>query len=382
MRPIKVLHIIDVVANNPYLNNLCDHTDPAMVEYSFVNFGSGAGFAEGLEKRGKKVYTLNSKGRRQYPFLSKNLWSILKAEDPDIVNTHLFDPSLVGLTLAKWQRRKTVLTRHHSDALHEIPSPWKRSVYLKLEDYINRRSDHIIAPSRMVRDILVNQEGVAKEKVSLIPYGQTTERFDAVTPEKVEKVRTELGMKRNLALICVSRLFHRKGHEYLFEAFAALTREGLDATLYLVGEGESRKRLETLASELGIEDRVKFLGWRDDVLELIAASDIVVHPSLEDALSQSLIESLMLCRPIVATDISGAADTLDGGKYGRLVPPADTETLRAAIEDTVGDLDTARKKAIEGREYLLSYMDSRRVAAEITQIYEKLVGGPESEDRR
>lgn len=373
MKPIKVLHIVSVETENYYLNNLTDYTDSKDVEFSFVTFAGKCEFGVELEKRGKHVYYLDCLSRNRYPQAFLKLWKILKTENPDIVHTHLFDPSVIGLMVAKWQNRKTVLTRHHSDALYQITSAAKRKFYLGLENYINRKSDHIIAPSYAVRDILVEKENVPPEKVTRIPYGQTSERFEAVTQEKIENVRAELDMKRNLSLVCVSRLFHRKGHQYLFEAFANLMKNGLDATLYLVGEGNYKETLEKLAKDLEIENNVKFLGWRDDALVVIAASDIVVHPSLEDALSSAIIESLMLEKPIIATDISGVRDSLDDGKYGDIVAPADTESFRLALHKTIENLEAARIKAKAGRKYLLEYMDAKRVADEYKLIYQNLL---------
>ncbi|MBK9438854.1 MAG: glycosyltransferase [Chloracidobacterium sp.] len=150
--------------------------------------------------------------------------------------------------------------------------------------------------------------------MSIIPYGQTTERFSAVTKEDIAAVRSELNMDGSLALVNVSRLLHRKGHIYLFEAFAEILKDGIDAKLYLVGDGDYRAHLEVMCAKLGISERVNFLGWRSDALAVLAASDLVVHPSLEDALASVLIEAVMLERPIVATDISGATDTPSGEK--------------------------------------------------------------------
>ena len=373
MKPIKVLQITDLDKENYYLNNLCDYTDKAEVEYLFATFAEHGEFTETLRKRGKTVYVLDARDRKKYPQTSRKIWEILKKENPDVVHTHLFDPTLIGLTLAKWQKRKTVYTRHHSDAIYEIASPVKRGFYLKLERYTNRQADFIIAPSQMVRDILVEKENVPTAKVSIIPYGQTTERFDAVTPEKIEKVRAEFGMKKNLALVCTSRLFHRKGHQYLFEALSGLVKKGLDATLYLVGTGNYQAELEQFAKDFEIADRVKFLGWRDDALVVIAAADIVVHPSLEDALSSAVIESLMLEKPIIATDISGVRDSLDNGKYGKIVPPADAESFRQALGETIENLDEARQKASAGRKYLLEYMDAKRVADEYQKVYRQVL---------
>jgi len=381
MKAIKVLHVVSVDKENYYLNNLTDFTDPNEIEFSFATFYPQCDFGRELEKRGKRVYYLDClqssrysqafrKLREIYKAFSK-LREIYKQENPDIIHTHLFDPTFIGLMAARW--RKTVFTRHHSDATHEIASSLKRTFYLKLEAFNNRRADHIIAPSQMVRDILVEKENVPSKKVSLVPYGQTTERFDAVTKEKIEYVQAELDMKKNLALVCTSRLFPRKGHQYLFEAFADLREKGLDATLYLVGTGDYKGVLEKLAKDLQIEKRVKFLGWRDDALVIIAAADIIVHPSLEDALSSAVIESLMMEKPIIATDISGVRDTLNDGKYGKIVPPADAESFRAALSETIENLGSAREKAKEGRKYLLEYMSAERVAKEYTKIYQKLL---------
>lgn len=374
MKSIKVLHVLEVEKEAFYFNNLADFTKPEEAEFAYVTFAPEGGFTESMRRRGFNVYSLTATNKKRLPQAARELWRILKKENPDIVHTHVFNPTVIGLMLAKWQKRKTVLTRHHSDALHLLPSKLKRSFYLKLENLNNRNADHIIAPSKTVRECIVDWEKVPPEKVSLIPYGQTRERFDAITPEVIENKRAELGMNEQLSLVCVSRLFNRKGHIYLFEAIAPLIKEGLAVKLYLVGTGDYKENLEKFAKDLGIFDNIEFLGWRDDGLAIIGAADIIVHPSLEDALSQSLIESLMLQRPIVATDISGANDTLNGGKYGKLVPPEDSEKFRVALEEIIENLDAARENAKQGRKYLLEYMNAQRVADEYVKIYRKVLG--------
>lgn len=373
MKPIKVLHITSVEKENYYLNNLVDFSDAEKVEYCFVTFEPECDFTSALKKKGNRVWALDCVGRSRYPKAFRRIGHILESENVDIAHTHLFDPSLIGLTVAKRQMRKTVLTRHHSDAIHQLPSLAKRRFYLALENYISRKADHIIAPSQMVREFLVEKENVANDKVCVIPYGQTTERFDAVTPEKIAGVRSELGMGGGLALVCVSRLFHRKGHEFLFEAVAPLMKDGLNATVYLVGDGDYMPVLEKRARELGISERVRFLGYRDDALAVVAAADIIVHPSLEDALSSAVIESVMLERPIVATDISGVRDSLADGKYGKIVEPADSEAFRLGLTEVVKNIDYWHQAAKNGRKYLLDYMDAGRVAREYTRVYQHVM---------
>lgn len=360
---MRVLHVVSVDKPNYFLNNLCDYSNG--VEYVFVTLAPQCGFAEALRQRGKRVHCLSAQGRRDYPRAAWDIRRIIRAEQPDIVHTHLFDPTMVGATVAKLQGRKVVVTRHHSDALYQLPL-LKRRLYLTLERYVNHLADHIVAPARAVRDILL-REGVRPEKVSLIPYGQTCDRFD-LSADEISRVRAELGMD-GLSLVCNARLFHRKGHAHLFAAFARLRA---DANLYLVGTGNYQAPLEALARELGIARRVKFLGWRDDALAVVAAADVIVHPSLEDALSSALIEALMLRKPIIATDISGARDILADGRYGWIVPPADPDSLHQALQSVVDDLPAARARAAGGRDYLLRYMGARRVAEEYVKVYHAL----------
>jgi glycosyltransferase involved in cell wall biosynthesis len=375
MFPIKVLHVVSVEKANYYLTNLTEYSDSAEVEHLFVTFApTDCDFVRDFQAKGWGVFALNTPSRKSYPTAFLRLWKLMRKEKPDIVHTHLFDPSLIGLTAARWQGRKTVLTRHHSDAIHQIPSVLKRRFFLALENYISGKADHIIAPSQMVGAFLIEKEGVTNEKVSIIPYGQTTERFDAVTREKVEAVKAELGIGGSLALVNVSRLFHRKGHQYLFEAFSGLVRDGLNAVLYLVGEGDFRGDLEGMCKKLEIADRVRFLGWRNDALAIMAAADIIVHPSLEDALSSVVIEAVMLEKPIITTDISGVRDSLDNGKYGEIVPPADSKAFRKGVEKIVENIDAAKSRAKEGRKYLLEYMNAKRVSDEHLRIYKNLAG--------
>jgi glycosyltransferase involved in cell wall biosynthesis len=300
------------------------------------------------------------------------LREIVEAERVDIVHSHLFEPTLVASAVARLTGRALIVTRHHSDAIYRIEQPLKRKALLSLEHWINRTADHIIAPSLMVRDILLGRERVPGKKVSLIPYGQTAARFESATPEQIAAVRQELLMDGRLALACVSRLHPEKGHRYLLEAFAQLVRDGLDATLYLVGQGTLREQLEQQARASGLSDRVRFLGWRDDALAVMAAADVIVHPSLQEALPSAVIEAVMLARPLVVTEVSGARDIVGDNEHGLIVPPADAEALRQALAQVIEDPNAAAHRAVRGREFLSKYMDAGRVAREYETCYRRI----------
>ena len=242
-KPIKIVHVLAVEKEAFYFNNLVDLSDRDEFVHAFANFAGPCEFANTMLRRGLSVTNLGSLNKMRIPAAFFRLWRCLRAEDPDVVHTHLFDPTFLGLLAAKMQGRSTVLTRHHSDAVHVLEPRTKRKFYLRLERQNNRRADHIIALSRTVREIVVDREGTPADKVSLIPNPQTVERYDRITDSMIARKRLELGMDEQLSLVCVSRLYNRKGHDFLFEALVPLIRDGLMIKLYLVGEGEYRSQL-------------------------------------------------------------------------------------------------------------------------------------------
>jgi glycosyltransferase involved in cell wall biosynthesis len=373
-RPVRVLHVTAVEAENYYLNSLVDFTEETVAVFAAATLSHPGGFSKALERRGVPVFALGCDRRRKYPRALATLRRIVRDQSIDLLHAHLFEPTLLTAFVAASTGKVLVTTRHHSDAVYRIPNALRRRGYAALESWVNHRAVRIIAPSRSVREVLTGTEGVPPEKVVLIPYPQALERYEAVTPETVAATRTALGMAGNLALVCVSRLHPEKGHVYLLRAFRSLIESGIDATLYLVGAGDLRMNLEREAARLQITPQVRFLGWRDDALAIIAAADVVVHPSLHEALPSAVIEATVLERPVVATDVSGVSDILDGGAFGTIVRPGDATAFLDGLLGVLHDLDAARARARRGRAHVLKYMEPRRVAAAHGRCYEAAIG--------
>jgi glycosyltransferase involved in cell wall biosynthesis len=365
--PIRVLHLTSIEKTNYFLNNLVDYCDRRAVEFTVATLTGEGEFAAELRKRGISVYCLDCAQRHGAARACRRLVRIIRKHDVDIVHTHLFEPTLIGVSAAKLLGRAAILTRHHSDALYRIENPFKRWAYLRLEQYSSAMADHIIAPSTEVQRILLQREKVHASKVSLIPYGQDFRRFQSVTESDIARVRRELGMGQTRDLVCVSRLHPEKGLIYLFEALAALRKESLSLSCYLVGEGPQRKSLEESANKLGIGQSIRFLGWRDDALTILAAADLVVHPSLHEALPSALIEALALGKPIVASDVSGVRDILNG--YGEIVPPANSQALADSVRLVLTDLESANRRAAQGKSHIFEYMAASRVSEAHIECY-------------
>jgi glycosyltransferase involved in cell wall biosynthesis len=366
-----VLHVTSMQKSNYYLENLVDYCDRRAVGFTVATQGGEGTFAEELRRRGISVYCLGCGRRSEYARAVRIVCAIIRRHNIDIVHTHLVEPTWIGLTAARLTARAAITTRHHSDAVYRVESLFKRWAYLRLEQCCRAMADHIIAPSTDVRRLLVDREGTAGSKVTVVPYGQDLRRFEAVTERGVAQVRAKLGMTRWPLLVCVSRLDRLKGHDYLFEAVSSLTDQFPGLSLYLVGEGPCRAQLERSAEAAGICRLVRFLGWRDDALEIMSAADLIVHPSLSEALSSVLIEAMALAKPVVACDVSGVRDTIED--YGTIVPPGDAVALAHAVRATLVSLENARDLAVRGKAHIFETMSAARTGQAHIDIYRQVL---------
>jgi glycosyltransferase involved in cell wall biosynthesis len=142
-----------------------------------------------------------------------------------------------------------------------------------------------------------------------------------------------------LRLITVARLSPEKGLEDLLTAVASAGGAGADLAVELVGDGPDRERLEALAGELGITDRVRFAGFvgtRPDLVERLDAADVFVLPSRSEGLPHSVVEAMARGLPVVASAIGGLPELLGEGS-GIIVPPRDPDALAAVLVDLAAD---------------------------------------------
>jgi glycosyltransferase involved in cell wall biosynthesis len=141
----------------------------------------------------------------------------------------------------------------------------------------------------------------------------------------------------------------------------------------LAGEGPVKARLEQLVSHYGVAEKVRFLGFREDVAELLAAADMVVLPSLREGLSISLLEAMAAEKPIVATSIGSHLEVASQAPMAELVPPANAQALRDAIVALAGDADRRSALAASGRTLFASRYTEGRMLDEYRELYMELV---------
>lgn len=171
-----------------------------------------------------------------------------------------------------------------------------------------------------------------------------------------------------------------KGHEVLLTAARTVLAQFPSTHFIIVGDefvgsGAYRESLEKLAISLGIAERVRFLGHRDDAADLVAACDVVAVPSLAESASYAAIEAGLLSKPVIASDVGGLPDTVRHDRTGLLVPPRDPNALAQALLTLARDPIRRGRLGDAARQHCLRTFDVRVTAASIDNVYREVVCG-------
>jgi L-malate glycosyltransferase len=220
-------------------------------------------------------------------------------------------------------------------------SPYLTPMQKRVQRYACQFADRILVNADAVRDWLVDEEGYDPSNIVVIRNGVDMTRFNGAPA--ADRIRCELGIPQQARLVVVvSRLARLKGIEHFLEAAAVLKRRYPDVRFLIVGETSPPDpaylvELQRLAAHLGVADRVTFTGRRSDIPEVLGAADVSVMPSLNEALSNVLLESMAAGAPVVATRVGGTPEALDDGVTGLLVPPGDAGAITAAVARLLDD---------------------------------------------
>ncbi|MGC8835004.1 MAG: glycosyltransferase, partial [Armatimonadota bacterium] len=227
------------------------------------------------------------------------------------------------------------------------------------------RAHTVIAITRAVAESLSNA-GVRMQRLRIIPNGIQV----PIPKHSREDVRSALGIAPNAPVaIVVARLMEDKGVAGAIKAHTVLRQRAPNAVLLIAGDGPDRDALELMAEELGVESSVRFLGYRDDVPDLLAASDVCIIPSVFEGQSLVALEAMALGIPVVATSVGGLAEVVQHDKTGLLVDPMNHAALADAAFFLIQNKERARQLAEAGRNYVLSFYTRDIMVSKVAEVY-------------
>lgn len=308
--------------------------------------------------------------RASYPATLLRLARFLRRERVDVLHTHLFEPSVVGMLAGVLALTRTrVITRHYSDYHTRIDKHW----HVRLDRLCTRLAHSVIAVSRHTAEHLVEREGAPAAKIRVVWNGIDFDRVRLSSPEATSRCRRALAPDGAAVILLPARLHPEKGHDYLFAALPDVARRLAQPVITLVaGTGPFEDAYRRTTRRLGIDAHVRFLGFRTDLPDLMAAADVVVLPSVAEAFGLVLVEALYLGTCVVATRVGGIPEIIDDGLDGILVPPADSAALATALVTVLADEPYRRRLAGAGRPKARDRYTFERMVREYEGVYDEL----------
>ena len=267
-----------------------------------------------------------------------NLVRLLRREQYDLVHAHGQDASILATAASAFHPAPLVITRH---VVTESRDGWREQFRARATDSAVRRAAALIAVSNAAAHALCHSLGVAEERVRVIPNGVELERF--ATDDAVRwRTRKSLGLAAGDPMILVPAVLREgKGHDVILDALPRIRAGMPRARILMAGAGPLECSLRERARELG--ESVVFLGHRDDMPALMAAADLVVLASRNEALPTALIEAAAAGRAVVSTRVGGVEEVVVHGTTGILVPTGDPEAMAVAVIDLLLHEERARR---------------------------------------
>lgn len=338
--------------------------DASRFEVSLLSLRKKDLSEDNLESLGFPVYYLE-KGKFD-PSTLPALISLLKNLEIDVVQSHGYGATTFGRIAARWLGIGNVLHEH----ANLTDTPWFQKIPDRLLDPV---TDVAIAVSESTREFCIRARKLSPERVKKVYLGAPLDEFVPFSPEARRGAREKLGFGADEKIVgTVTRLMESKGNRYLIEAAAILARKRPDVRIAVVGEGPLRSELEARARELGVAERVSFLGFQRDVAPAIAAFDVSVFPSLWEGTPLTVFEAMAMRKPIVATSVDGLRDVLGDDDNALVVPPRDAGALARALERVLDEPGLAPRLSERARETSRRF-DIRTFVRKMEKLYELLV---------
>jgi glycosyltransferase involved in cell wall biosynthesis len=308
-------------------------------------------------REGVRLHRLGA-ARRPAPSDIVSLARLVRlARSADVVHLHSAKTGFVG-------RLAAALAGGASRCVY-TPHAWsfwaadgvEAALYLRLERLAARWCRAIVAVSRDERDAGIAARVGRPEQYRVIPNGVDVARFDLPRDPVPGRV------------LFLGRLARQKRPDLAVQALARFD----GAELQVANEGPERAAVERLAAELGVADRVRFLGYRDDVPALLSQAACLLLTSDYEGASFTVLEAMAAGVPVVATRVGGVDEALDGA--GVVVEPGDAAAVAAGLERVLGDLVAAERLGEAGRRRARERFTRERMVADTVALYEELAGG-------
>jgi glycosyltransferase involved in cell wall biosynthesis len=286
----------------------------------------------------------------------------------DILQCHHYTPWCYGALARLWYPRLRIIFTEHG-RLYPDKSSFKRRLFNKL---ILLLTNAITAVSPFVAGALEKEEQIPSRRIQIIFNGVDDSRFRNLPPKA--SLRRKLNLQDDfIYFILCSRLDPIKWIEGLLAAYRLVLASCDKSGLVIVGEGESRKNIESEIDRLGLSDHVRLTGYQKNIPEWLVASDIFVLSSHSEGTSVSLIESMAAGLPSIVTNAGGNRYVVQDGITGMIVPVRDVGTLADAMVSLINNSDLRCRYSINARKRFEEHFQLTEMQNAYAALYQRLI---------
>ena len=359
---MRVMHVIEAMHQGGAESLVVEHVRLAGegVESSVVALNRGGPSFEAACRAGARGFDLGKGGARLGALW--RLTRLMREHRIEVVNGHNPTGALYGTLAARLAGVPVVVRTEHS--IHYAGRGFR--AYGPVEALITALSDRVICVCEASRQSHAPRFGWAADRFVTILNGIS----EAAAPEDRAAARRALGIPEQARMaLTVGSLTPQKSQDRLLRAFAGEARAIPGSLLCIVGEGRLESELRALQASLGLADRVRFVGAREDIPRWMAACDLFVLSSSREGLSITLLEAMRAARACVATDVGGNPEAVADGESGRIVPAGDVRALGAAIASLLADPERCDRLGLAGAARFSGHFTASRMVRETEALY-------------
>lgn len=382
-RKIKVAQVItrmDWGGSPDIVRIICNKLDPQIYDITLI-FGQtlypSKKTKEFLSDFGNKSTVIQEFKRDINLFydlfaLFKMYW-LFRREKFDIVHTHTAKAGALGRLAAKLAGVPRVIHMSHGHNFYGYFGAFGSALVTLVERFCSKFTDKIIALTELEKQDLIKFKVCEPEKITIVNSGLELDYYRNVTVDIVS-IKQLLKIEPYLNLVgMISRLEPVKGAEYIVSAAKIVIEKFVNVRFLIAGEGSLREKMESEARDFGIYDKFIFLGWREDVREILSVLDVLVQPSLNEAVGRILIEAGACGIPVVAAKVGGIPEIIKDNETGILVPPKDVDNLAKGILLLLADKEKRIAMGKKAKAWVDEKFSAEKMVRDISDLYQQCV---------
>ena len=301
------------------------------------------------------------------------IYRTLKREKFDIVHTHTAKAGAIGRVAAKLAGVKYIVHTLHGHNFYGYFGPMGSMLMRFYELVMSKITDKIMALTKLEKKDLIDCGICEEEKIVVINSGVELEKF-RVDNIDAASVRKEFSIEaENKVVGVIARLEHVKGVEYFIQAAKEVLKKKTNVSFIVVGEGSLKKQFEAQCIEYGIEDKVIFAGWKEDVSKILSILYLIVLPSLNEAVGRVLLEAGAAGIPAIATNVGGVPEVVIDSVTGILVPPESGVEIAKAIMFLLENGGERIEMAEKAQQWIDERFSAEKMVKEMMRVYTKSI---------